>query len=89
MYVLFILCVMPSLLSGNNQTFERRRYVNAEFDWNSHSTLNSTRYTQLRVAARVISCKYIRSIRFGKSLGDSREFDLPIELPRADRQLYR
>lgn len=87
MYVLFILCVMPSLLSGNNQTFERRRYVNAEFDWNSHSTLNSTRYTQLRGAARVIVQIY--TDRFGKSLGDSREFDLPIELPRADRQLYR
>lgn len=78
---------MPSLLSGNNQTFERRRYVNAEFDWNSHSTLNSTRYTQLRGAARVIVQIY--TDRFGKSLGDSREFDLPIELPRADRQLYR
>lgn len=78
MYVLFILCVTPRLLSTNNQTFERRRYVNTEFDWNSHGTLDSTRYTRKYVPRRVLSCKYIIDRLDSENRGGKRVFELLI-----------
>lgn len=69
MYVLFILCVMPRLLSSNNRAFERRLELRLEFPWHVGWY---TLYTILYIYV-LLSCRYFyRPVRFGKS-GDSRE----------------
>lgn len=77
MYVLFILCVMPRLLSSNNQTFERRRYVNTELDFPWH--VGYTLYTTTRRGAYYRANIY-RSIRKIGRFEGKRVFELPIEL---------